>query len=157
LDKPRPVQTRIPFTFGGGNSELLRWAGAHADVVALSGLGRTLADGHSHTPRLSPAEIDRQVSLIASGAEGRSAPPAREALVQRLEITSDAEGAAEQWGKLIESSAADVLASPYALFGTEAEILARLAEHARRWGITRYVVREPALDAAESLLRRLRE
>jgi probable F420-dependent oxidoreductase len=153
LEGPRPVRERIPFTFGGGNSELLRWAGAHADVVALSGLGRTLADGHSHTARLSPAEIDRQTELIAEGARGRSALPGREALVQQLEITDDAEGAAARWARLVDCSPADVLASPYALFGTASEIASRMAEHGRRWGITRYVVRESFLDAAEVLVR----
>ncbi|MFD1659621.1 LLM class flavin-dependent oxidoreductase [Streptomyces caeni] len=155
LESPRPVQSRVPFTFGGGNSTLLRWAGQHADVVALSGLGRTLADGHSHETRWRVDDIDRQVELIEQGAVGRKAPPPREALVQVVEITDDAEAAAHRLAARFGSTERDVLSSPYVWIGTEGEILEAMADHERRWGITRYVVREPALDAAENLITRL--
>ena len=45
------VQERVPLLFGGGNSRLLRWAAASADLIGLSGLGRTLPDGHMHETR----------------------------------------------------------------------------------------------------------
>ncbi|MEU7561049.1 hypothetical protein [Streptomyces eurythermus] len=45
-----------------------------------------------------------------------------------------------------------MLSSPYVWVGTEGEILAAMADHERRWGITRHVVREPDLDATESLV-----
>jgi alkanesulfonate monooxygenase SsuD/methylene tetrahydromethanopterin reductase-like flavin-dependent oxidoreductase (luciferase family) len=92
LAGPRPVQNPVPFVFGGGNSTLLRWAGEHADVVALSGLGRTLPDGHSHETRWNGADIDRQVQLVDQGAAGRPRTPDKEALVQVVEVTDDAEG-----------------------------------------------------------------
>lgn len=155
LESPRPVQSSVPFTFGGGNSTLLRWAGEHADVVGLSGLGRTLQDGHQHETRWRGEEIDRQVDLIEQGAAGRKTAPAREALVQLVEVTDDAEAAARRLAERTGGTAAEVLAAPYAWIGTESEIITALAEYERRWGITRYVVREPALDAATSLLRRL--
>lgn len=96
LDSPRPVQSRVPFTFGGGGSALLRWAGRHAGVVALSGLGRTLPDGHSHETRRRGDGLDRQVELIEQGAVDREAAPPREALVQAVEITDDAQAAARR-------------------------------------------------------------
>lgn len=156
LENPRPVQDRVPFTFGGGNSTLLRWAGEHADVVGLSGLGRTLPDGHSHEVRWRAEDIDRQVELVERGAAGRGIPPAREALVQVVEITDDAESAAHRFAEPTGCTVRDVLAAPYAWIGTEEEIAASLAEYERRWGITRYVVREPALEDAGKLLARLR-
>jgi probable F420-dependent oxidoreductase len=149
LEIPRPVRQPVPFTFGGGNSRMLRWAGAHADVVALSGLGRTLPDGHSHTARWSGAQIDRQVRIAAEGAAGRLRAPAFEALVQVVEITDDAQATAHRLAEQIESTARDVLASPFVWIGTVGEILAGIAEDQRRWGITRYVVRERHLDAVD--------
>ncbi|MCT2589283.1 LLM class flavin-dependent oxidoreductase [Streptomyces sp. N2-109] len=156
LEAPRPVRTPVPFTFGGGNSALLRWAGEHADVVALSGLGRTLADGHGHEVRWQAADIDRQVELVEQGASaaGRTEAPPREALVQLVEITDDAQAAAHRLAPRFGCTEQTVLASPYAWIGTEEEILASMARHAERWGITRYVVREPALSAAAALLAR---
>ncbi|HZG06592.1 MAG TPA: LLM class flavin-dependent oxidoreductase [Streptomyces sp.] len=156
LDGPRPVQTRVPFTFGGGNSTLLRWAGEHADVVALAGLGRTLADGHSHEIRWRGEDVDRQVELIERGAAGRGTAPAREALVQLVEVTDDAQAAAHRIAEQVGGTEEEVLSAPYVWIGTEDEILAAIARHERRWGITRYVVREPALEAAGRLLARLR-
>jgi alkanesulfonate monooxygenase SsuD/methylene tetrahydromethanopterin reductase-like flavin-dependent oxidoreductase (luciferase family) len=41
-----PVGERVKLAVGGGHPLLLRAAARHADVVALSGLGRTLPDGH---------------------------------------------------------------------------------------------------------------
>lgn len=152
LTTPRPVQQPVPFVFGGGNTTLLRWAGEHADVVALSGLGRTLSDGHSHEVRWNGADIDRQVDLVERGAAGRASAPAREALVQIVEVTDDAEGAAHQIAERLNTTTADVLASPYVWIGTVREIKASMAEHEHRWGITRYVVREPYLEAADRVM-----
>ncbi|MFE9847255.1 LLM class flavin-dependent oxidoreductase [Streptomyces sp. NPDC005576] len=151
LTAPRPVQHRVPFTFGGGNTALLRWAGAHADVVGLSGLGRTLPDGHTHEARWDGADIDRQVDLIEQGAAGRAEAPAREALVQLVEVTDDAEGAAHEIARRVGCEASAVLASPYVWIGTVEEIRGTLAAHERRWGITRYVVREAHLDAVDQV------
>lgn len=155
LAHPRPVQRSVPLTVGGGNPALLRWGGAHADVVALSGLGRTLPDGHSHEVRWHADDIDRQVELVADSAAGRAAPPAREAFVQLVEITDDAEGAARRIAARHGVTAAEVLAVPYVWIGTPQEIVTALAGHERRWGITRYVVRAPHLDAADRVLAHL--
>lgn len=155
LDSPGPVQSRVPFTFGGGNSTLLRWAGRHADAIGLSGLGRTMADGHSHETRWRGDDIDRQLELVEEGAAGREARPACEALVQLVEITDDAQAAAHRVARRIGSTERDVLSAPYVWIGTEEEILTAIAGHERRWGITRYVVRESALDAAERLMARI--
>ncbi|MEU9348421.1 hypothetical protein AB0D74_45235 [Streptomyces sp. NPDC048278] len=152
LARPRPVRSDVLFTFGGGNTALLRWAGAHADVVGLSGLGRTtLPDGHMHETRWKAEDVDRQIDLIERGAAGRCSAPAREALVQLVEVTGDAEAAARRIAGQLNCSPADVLVSPYAWVGTEREITAALEEHRRRWGITRYVVRESHLDAVDRL------
>lgn len=157
LDAPRPVGP-VPLTIGGGNTELLRWAGRHADVVGLSGLGRTLPDGMMHEARWRPADVDRQVGLVAEGAAGRSGPPpVLEALVQAVEITTDAEAAAREFAARVDTDPADMMAVPYAWFGTEEEILAELAAYRERWGITRYVVRDAALEAVAPLLARLAE
>ena len=66
LTGPRPVQQPVPVLVGGGNPTLLRWAGAHADAVGLSGLGRTLADGHAHTVAWSASQLDTHVGLCAA-------------------------------------------------------------------------------------------
>ncbi|WP_433301269.1 LLM class flavin-dependent oxidoreductase [Actinoplanes sp. CA-030573] len=146
LEKPRPVQERVPLLFGGGNTRLLRWAAAHADLIGLSGLGRTLEDGHMHETRWRRDQVDAQVEICGD-------KPA-EALVQRFEVTDDAGATYAKWAKEWEEDEADIVAVPYVFAGTHDEIVAKLGEIERRWGITRFAVRLPAIDEVETILGR---
>lgn len=148
LDKPRPVQDKVPLTIAGGHPRLLAWGREHADLIGLSGLGRTLDDGHSHTVRWRLDEIDKQVDLV----RGRPL----EALVQHIVITDDAGAELAKLAEQTGVSAADLSQVPYVLVGTEDEIVAAIAGHERRWGITRYAVRRPALDLLDGVIRRTR-
>ncbi|AEV82018.1 F420-dependent oxidoreductase [Actinoplanes sp. SE50] len=145
LDRPRPVRERVPVLFGGGNTELLRWAATNADVIGLSGLGRTLADGHTHTARFHPDQVDAQVEL-AGGTPV-------EALVHYFAIGDDAGRRYATWAADAGISPAAAAESPYLLAGTAAEIRAKLQRCERRWGLTRYVVRRPAFESMAPLLR----
>jgi probable F420-dependent oxidoreductase len=147
LTDPRPVQSHIPVLFGGGNRRLLRWAKDNADLIGLSGLGRTLADGHTHEARWRPEQIDAQVESL----QGKTL----EALVQHLEISDDPEPALMERFGGTGLTADDLRQAPYILAGTEDEIVAAVREHRRRWGITRYAVRPPALDVLAPLLPKL--
>jgi probable F420-dependent oxidoreductase len=147
LTEPRPVQDRVPLLIGGGNRRLLAWAREHADVIGLSGLGRTLPDGHAHSARWRLDQIDEQVSALA----GRQL----EALVQHVEITGDAEAALADTARRTGLPVDELRQVPYLLVGTEDEIVASIREHERRWGITRYAVRRPALDALTGVLNRV--
>lgn len=147
LVAPRPVQERIPLTLGTANSRLLRWAAEHADIVGLTGFGRTRADGHTHDARWRPAEIDAQVAL----AGGKP----REALVQRVEITDDAGAALAEDAARLAMSVGELREVPFLLVGTADEIVAAVRGHRERWGISRYVVRRDALDKLGPLLPRL--
>ncbi|GIF12582.1 LLM class flavin-dependent oxidoreductase [Actinoplanes teichomyceticus] len=144
LEKPRPVQDRVPLLFGGGNTRLLRWASEHADRIGLSGLGRTLADGHMHRARFCPEQVDAQVELAGSTPV--------EALVHHAELTDDGGAVYARWAKDAEISESEMAATPYVLAGTEAEIRAKLAANERRWGLTRYTVRRPAFEVAAALM-----
>ncbi|WP_229075991.1 LLM class flavin-dependent oxidoreductase [Actinoplanes sp. DH11] len=152
LEGPRPVQGRIPLTLGTANSRMLRWAGEHADVVGLSGLGRTLADGHRHEARWKPEQIDHQVGRVVAGSADRERGPVLEALVQMVELTDDAEKAAAPHAERLGMPVADLLTAPFALIGTLDEMRTAMRAHERRWGITRYVVREAALETVAHLI-----
>jgi probable F420-dependent oxidoreductase len=154
LTNPRPVQQRIPLTIGTANSRLLRWAGEHADIVGLTGFGRTLADGHDHEARWRPDELAAQLQQVAEGAAGRGTPPPLEALVQQVTVTDDAGAVVAERVKDMNLTEAELLASPFVLIGTADEIVSAIAEHKRRWGITRYVVRANALDSLAPLMSR---
>jgi probable F420-dependent oxidoreductase len=147
LIRPRPVQQPIPLLIGGGNTRLLRWAAEHADIIGLGGLGRTLPDGHRHEVRWRTYEIDAQVDLV----RGRPL----EALVQYVAVTDDAGAELAKAFLDVGLTEAELQAAPYVLVGTADEIVAKVRENERRWGISRYAVRRPALDLLGPLLPRL--
>ncbi len=144
MDQPRAVQAKVPLLIGGGNTRLLRWAGEHADLIGLSGLGRTLEDGHRHETRWARDQIDAQVALCGDKPV--------EALVQRVVETEDAAAAYAEMAKELDEDEADLAAAPYVLAGTPAEIAAKLREIERRWGITRYAVRVPAIETITAVM-----
>ena len=146
LSAETKVQEQVPLLVGGGNTRLLRWAAANADLIGLSGLGRTLADGHRHETRWGRDQIDAQVALCGDKPT--------EALVQRFEVTDDAGATYAKWSKEWEEDEADIVLAPYALAGTLDEIVTKLGEIERRWGIARFAVRTPAIDPVEEILKR---
>jgi probable F420-dependent oxidoreductase len=146
LDAPQPVQEHVPLLIGGNGPRVLQLAARGADIVGLSGLGRTLPDGHHHVAEWSAPAIERSVALVQG-------VPTIDALVQYVEITDDARAAAKRVADRIEGiQPDDVLASPFALVGTIDALADEIASHEQRWGITSYVVRAPALDAIGQLI-----
>jgi probable F420-dependent oxidoreductase len=154
LARPRPVQDRVPLMVGGAGRRVLALGARVADVVGVTGLGRTLADGHRHTVRWAEADLDASFGALDEAVAAAGTSPSREALVQHVEVTDDPEAAAaamaERLGDVDPAHLVDV---PYVWFGTIEGIAAQLHRHRRRWGVDRYVVRVDALDAAAEILR----
>ncbi len=144
---------RVQLVVGGGHPQVLRVAAARAQVVALSGLGRTHPGGHRHDARWSTAELHHQLDIIGNATAGRAQVPDLEALVQVVTVTDDRDQAlAELAAHFPEVSVQDAGSTPYLLIGTIPEMVVQLRRHAEDFGITRYVVREPALDSAAQIL-----
>lgn len=154
LETPRPVQDRVPLMVGGAGRRVLALGARVADVVGVTGLGRTLEDGHRHTVAWGAAGLDASFGALRAAIAAAGTAPAVEALVQHVEVTDDREGAAERLAdRLGDVDPADLLTVPYVWIGTVEGIAAQLAAHRRRWGIDRYAVRAAALDAATEILR----
>jgi probable F420-dependent oxidoreductase len=149
---------RVPLLVGG-NRALARATAAMADVIEVSGLGRTLPDGQFHELRWSTDDVDRLVAAVHEGA-GPSTPRLG-ALVQLVEVTDDAEraatrfltSAAERLPRETLPTVAELLAGPFVLIGTVTEIVEQLIAARTRWGFTRYTVRVGALDVVAGVMR----
>jgi probable F420-dependent oxidoreductase len=147
----------VTLTVGGGHPELLRAGARRADIVGLSGLGRTLPDGHRHETRWSAADLRRQLEIVRAEADRAGRTPALEALVQIVTVTPDratgvAAAAAAHPGLPTEHLAG----TPFALIGSYEELAEQLRAQAEELGITRYVVRAPAVPHLERVLQLLR-
>lgn len=78
------------------------------------------------------------------------------ALVQRVVVTEDRRGAAEELARRWpELSADDLLQSPFVLLGTTEQIAEQLQTTRQRWGISYYVVHEPYLNDFAPVVARL--
>jgi hypothetical protein len=141
---------------------VLRFGAEVADVVELTGLGRTLPDGHLHVPRWDPADVDHRVGLIDRARRRREVRLG--VLVQRVVVTSARadvldefrRGLAELMGDDLAPSPASLSETPYVLVGTEDEIVRQLHANRARWGIRRYTVREDAIESIAPIIDRLR-
>ncbi|MEQ1787213.1 MAG: LLM class flavin-dependent oxidoreductase, partial [Acidimicrobiales bacterium] len=153
LEDPRPVQGRIPLLIGGNGTRLLRFAAQHADIVGVTGAGRTLADGHRHDVDWSPAALRRITDLVDAASTSTGLRPQLDALVQHVEITDDAQAAAERLTEHVPgASVDDLLGAPFVWLGTVEEIRRNLRSHKAELGIERYTIRGPALRDVRRIL-----
>jgi probable F420-dependent oxidoreductase len=148
-----PAGGRVRLAIGGGHPLILRTAARLADVVGLSGLGRTLPDGHLHAVRWSQAELHRQLRLVRDEARQAGRSPVIEALVQDVRLTRDRAAAIEEISaKITGATEQDVAGTPFLLIGSHEEMAAQLERQARELGITRYAGREQAVPVLENVL-----
>jgi probable F420-dependent oxidoreductase len=148
-----PASNRVKLAVGGGHPLVLRAAARHADIVGLSGLGRTLPDGHHHQARWSQADLRRQLQLVRDEAHRADRSPVIEALVQFVRVTGDRVGAVAQLSAAFPGATTeDISRTPFALIGTHEQMADQILAQAQGLGITSYVVREPAIPDLERVL-----
>jgi probable F420-dependent oxidoreductase len=153
---PRPVQDVIPLLIGGGGARVLRLGGRVADIVSLTGMGRTLEDGHRHEVDWSDAAIDASVAHVRDASTDPERP-VLDALVQHVEITEHRVKAAAVVARHVPGAhGAHIIAAPYTLVGTIDQLVDEIMQHHERWGFTSYVVRTGVIDAGAALIERLR-
>lgn len=158
--KDLPVGRDITLAIGGGHPDLLRLGAQRADIVAMSGLGRTLPDGHRHAVRWSPADLGTQLRLVQDAARTASRTPVLDALVQRTVVTRDRAGALSELARGMAGPPVVVehlATTPHLLVGTHEEMAEQLVTQAQQWGISSYVIRESAVSDLEPVLALLTE
>lgn len=148
-----PAGEQVRLAVGGGHPLILRTAARHADVVGLSGLGRTLSDGHNHEARWSRHDLDRQLQIVQQEAQQVGRRPLIEALVQSVTVTVDrADSVREISSRIPGVSVADIARTPFLLIGSYEEMAEQMLTQAEELGITSYVVREQAVPDIERVL-----
>jgi probable F420-dependent oxidoreductase len=137
----RARQAHVPLLVGVNGPAALAHAAHHADIVAPTMLGRTLADGQHHAVRWEADRLDRTVESIRASAGVRWPTMELHALVQEVAVTADPGQRADELAQRTGMTVADILATPYLCLGTHEQIAEHLIACRERWGITYYSVR----------------
>ena len=154
---PLPVQKpHPPILIGGNGPRMLTPAAQQADIVGLAGMTPRRGGTEMDVSRWKGSAVDESIALIRAAAGERFARLELNALVQRVVVSDDRRGAAEDltraWPQL---GAADILETPYVLIGTVDQIVEDLCAYRARWCISYYVVHEPYMDAFAPVVARL--
>jgi probable F420-dependent oxidoreductase len=154
---PRPhQQPQPPLLIGGNGRHILTLAAVEADIVALSGMTLSRGGTGRDFAGFTAAGTDERLRWIREVAADRLERLELNALLQRVIVTDDrakaADDLARQWPPL---TPADVLDSPFVLLGTLEEMAEALRRRRERWGISYYVVMEPALETFAPVVARL--
>ena len=139
----RAAQDHLPILVAANGTRVLSHAARHADAIGLSGLGRTLPDGHSHYVRWAASRLDEQVAVIRDAAGDRWNHLELNVLVQRVEVTQHRRKAAEDLAARIPGlTVDDALETPFLAIGTHAEIADQFRDARARWGISYLAARD---------------
>lgn len=154
-----PTQEQLPILVGGNGEGLLTHAGAHADIVGLNGLRKTMPDGHRHSVGFGLDRLQQQVDWVRAGAADRDEVPEINALVQIVEITDDREASVQALldrdfptdGLTMEHG----LVTPHLAFGTHNEIADQFRRARDTFGVSYFVTRD--IEAMAPVVAQLRE
>lgn len=154
---PKPFQRpHPPFFIGGGGKRLLSIAGREADIVGVH--LKVNDDGTVDASERTEAALARKVEWIRQAAGERFAAIELNLLISGMVITDDRQQAAEQFARERArpgTTAEQLLASPYLLFGSMAQITERLQHLREQFGISYFVVGDDLMETFAPIVARL--
>jgi probable F420-dependent oxidoreductase len=154
---PLPVQRpHPPILIGGNGRRILTLAAKEADIVGLSGITFRAGGTEPDLSAWKTAAVDERVRLVREAAGDRYDRLELNVLVQRVIVTDNPRGAAEELAKRwTQLSVEEILEAPYALIGTVDHLVDELQKRRERWGISYYVTFEQYMDALAPVVARL--
>ena len=137
---PKPAQAKIPILIGGGGPKILGLAGREADIIGINPnlrMGAITADAATSA---SGEETLKKIDYIKAGAGDRFDDIELQIRYFVHAIVEDRQGFAESMAPAFDATAADLLGSGAALFGTIPEMIDTLVQRREEWGVTYIVV-----------------
>jgi probable F420-dependent oxidoreductase len=160
----RPLPMRPggpPVLIAGGGPRMLRFAGAHADIVGLLPVktGNDAWDDQNLADATDTA-MDRKIAWIREGAGDRFADIELSVVVPALIPSDDRAKLADAINgglapEVREQSPDFATTSPFVLIGSLDQMEEAMIERRERWGISYYIFNDTSLDAAAPLVARL--
>ena len=151
---PKPLQSPIPILIGGNGRELLELAAREADIVGFTGIFLAEDGRGVRFPHFTAEGLRDRIEVVHAAAGPRFDALEFNVLVQGVETAKPVERA-EQWGKELGRPAADLLASPFTMFGTVDALVEKIERCRDELGITYFSTHGHGMDAFAPVVKRL--
>jgi probable F420-dependent oxidoreductase len=134
---PKPFQRpHPPFLIGGGGKRVLSIAAREADIVGINGTMTPGQVGLEVLSTMTAAAVDEKVALVRSAAGGRLDQIEWHIRAFMTAISDDRDTRVEGIASFTGMSRDEVLASPFALIGSPAQLVEDLLVRRDRWGFS---------------------
>ncbi len=149
-----PKRPRPPLMIGGGGPRILRFAAEHADIIALN--PQFDANGHPVLADLTTGATLRKLEVLRAALGERFADVELNVFIVDAGVTDEPRNLFDAVATRLKGTAAQLVNSPFFLYGSVAGLKRQLLERRETLGITYYGLPEKVLEAFAPLVRELR-
>ena len=150
----RQKRPRPPLMIGGGGPRILRFAAEHADIIALN--PQFNADGHPVLSDLTTGATLRKLDVLRGALGERFAKVELNIFIVDAGVTDEPRSLLDGIAMRLKGTAAQIVDSPFFLYGSVADLKRQLLERREQLGITYYGLPEKAMEPFAPVVRELR-
>lgn len=145
---PKPVQAPCPpVLIGGGGKRVLTIAAREADIVGVNATMSAGVVGPDAFTTMTAEAVDEKVNIVREAAGSRLADIEMNIRAFLVNITPDADAAADGIARMLGVEKHMVEQTPFALVGPADKIIDDLLERRERWGFSYVIVGSDDVDA----------
>lgn len=152
---PKPVQRpRPPLMIGAGGPRMLRFAARHADIIALN--PQFTADGQPVVADLTRGSVERKLEGLRRETGARLAQVELNIFIVDAGVTDAPRSLFDAVATRMKGAAAQIVDSPFFLYGSAADLARQLLERRERFGISYIGLPAKAIEPFAAVVKELR-